>query len=174
MPLGATLYEWLLFLHVVAAMVWLGALVTLGVLATQALRGGEPDAIARLVRSLRMVGPLVLAPAMVAVLGFGVWLVLDSDAWDFGQTWIWLALALFAAVFLVGAIFQSRAAIGAERAAAAGDESEPARQLRRWAWGMGLIVLFLVVITWDMVAKHVAFGSAVSGCADDRACSVVR
>jgi len=126
-----------MFLHVLAAMIWLGGLVTLGALATQVLRGGEPDAIARLVRSLRVVGPLVLAPAMVAVLGFGIWLVLDSDAWDFGQTWIWLALALFAAAFLIGAIFQSRAAIGAERAAAAGDESEAARQLRRWSWGMG-------------------------------------
>jgi len=153
MPVAATLYEWLMFLHVLAAMIWLGGLVTLGALATQVLRGGEPDAIARLVRSLRLVGPLVLAPAMVAVLGFGIWLVLDSDAWDFGQTWIWLALTLFAAAFLIGAIFQSRAAIGAERAAAAGDESEAARQLRRWSWGMGLIVVLLVVITWDMVIK---------------------
>ena len=142
-----------MFLHVLAAMIWLGGLVTLGALATQVLRGGEPDAIARLVRSLRVVGPLVLAPAMVAVLGFGIWLVLDSDAWDFGQTWIWLALTLFAAAFLIGAIFQSRAAIGAERAAAAGDESEAARQLRRWSWGMGLIVVLLVVITWDMVIR---------------------
>jgi uncharacterized membrane protein len=95
----------------------------------------------------------VLAPAMVAVLGFGIWLVLDSDAWDFGQTWIWLALTLFAAAFLVGAIFQSRAAIGAERAATAGDEGQAARQLRRWSWGMGLIVVLLVLITWDMIIK---------------------
>jgi uncharacterized membrane protein len=153
MPVAASLYEWLMFLHVLAAMIWLGGIVTLGALATQVLRGGEPDAIARLVRSLRVVGPLVLAPAMVAVLGFGIWLVLDSDAWDFGQTWIWLALTLFAAAFLIGAIFQSRAAIGAERAATAGDGSEAARQLRRWSWGMGLIVVLLVVITWDMVIK---------------------
>jgi uncharacterized membrane protein len=153
MPVAASLYEWLMFLHVLAAMIWLGGIVTLGALATQVLRGGEPDAIARLVRSLRVVGPLVLAPAMVAVLGFGIWLVLDSDVWDFGQTWIWLALTLFAAAFLIGAIFQSRAAIGAERAAAAGDGSEAARHLRRWSWGMGLIVVLLVVITWDMVIK---------------------
>src|SRR5262249_21146936 len=108
-PVAATLYEWLMLVHVLAAMIWLGGLVTLGALATQVLRGGEPDAIARLVRSLRVVGPLVLAPAMVAVLGFGIWLVLDSDAWDFGQTWIWLALALFGAAFLICALLQSLA-----------------------------------------------------------------
>src|SRR5207247_2309696 len=101
---------------------------------------GEQDAIASVVRNFRVIGPLVFAPAMVAVLGLGIWLVLDNDAWSFGQSWVWLALALFAAAFFVGAVFQSRAAIGAERAAAAGKDAEAARQLCRWSWGMGLIL----------------------------------
>jgi hypothetical protein len=42
---------------------------------------------------------------------------------------------LFAVALLVGAVFQSRAALAAERAATAGDEREAARQLRRWTWG---------------------------------------
>ena len=78
------------------------------------------------------------------LIGFGVWAVLDSDAWDFGQLWIQLSLGLFAAAFLVGAAHQSRAALAAERGA-----EDPARaavhHLRRWAWGMGAIVLLLVV-----------------------------
>src|SRR5215208_6255816 len=61
--LAAGLYDWLLFLHIVAAMVWFGGLV--------------------------------------ALVAFGVWMVLDTDAWGFGQTWIWLALVLFGAAFLV-------------------------------------------------------------------------
>lgn len=64
-----------------------------------------------------------------------------------------LALALFAAAFLIGAVFQSRAAIRAERAASAGDGGEAARQLTRWSWGMRLILLLLLVATWDMVVK---------------------
>jgi hypothetical protein len=39
---------------------------------------------------MRVIGPRVLAPATIAVVGFGVWLVLDSSAWDFGQLWIQL------------------------------------------------------------------------------------
>jgi uncharacterized membrane protein len=152
-PVAATLYDWLKFVHILAAMVWVGGLVVLGVLATQALRSGNLDAVPRLVGSLRVVGPAVLAPAMVSVVGLGIWLVVDNDAWDFGQTWVWLALVLFAAAFLLGAVFQSRAAIGAARAAAAGDDREAARQLHRWALGMGVIVLLLVVVTWDMVVK---------------------
>jgi uncharacterized membrane protein len=153
MPVAATLYDWLKFVHVLAAMIWVGGLLAVGVLAIQVLRSRDRDAIARLVGSLGVIGPLVFAPAMITVLGLGIWLVVDSDAWDFGQTWIWLALTLFAAAFLVGAIFQSRAAISAQRAATAGDDGEAVRQLRRWAWGMLLILLLLVVVTWDMVIK---------------------
>jgi hypothetical protein len=100
-----------------------------------------------------VIGPLVLAPATIAVAGFGAWLVLDNEAWDFGQTWIWVAVVLFVAAFVAGAAFQSRSAIGAQRAAAAGDAGEAARQLSRWSWGSRLILLLLVVATWDMVFK---------------------
>jgi len=153
MPVAATLYDWLMFPHILAAMVWVGGLLAVGVLSTRVLRSGGRDAIAGFVGHLRVIGPLLFAPAMVAVLGLGIWLVLDTDTWHFSQTWIWLALALFAAAFLVGAVFQSRAALGAERAASAGDDREAARQLRRWTWGMGVILVLLIVITWDMVIK---------------------
>jgi uncharacterized membrane protein len=149
----ASLYDWLLLLHILAAMVWLGGLVTLSLLATLVLRSREDDSIGRFVASLRVIGPAALAPAMVAVLGFGIWMVIRSDAWDFGRTWVVLALALFAASFVVGAVFQSRTAIGAQRAVEAGDHGEAARQLRRWSWGMRLIHVLLVVVTWDMVIK---------------------
>jgi hypothetical protein len=32
------------------------------------------------------------------LLGHGAWLVLDSAAWDFGQTWVALALALLVVI----------------------------------------------------------------------------
>ena len=150
--LVASLYDWLMFFHIVAAMVWVGGLVTLALLATQALRGDQPDNVARFVRSLRLIGPM-FGPAMVLVLGLGIWMVIDSDAWTFGQGWVRLALGLFAVAFVVGALFQSRAAILAQRAVDAGDHGEATRQLRRWSWGMRLILLLLLVVTWDMVFK---------------------
>lgn len=107
----ATLYDWLLFLHIVAAMVWVGGLVAPNVLVLVVLRSGRSDEVARFVSALRVVGPATLAPAMLGVVGFGVWLVLDSDAWSFGQTWVWLALVLFGVAFVVGAGLQSRSAL---------------------------------------------------------------
>jgi uncharacterized membrane protein len=152
MPLAA-LYEWLKFLHVLAAMVWLGGLTVFTVLGLNVLRTGERDALARFVASFRVVGPSVLMPAAILVLVLGIWMVLDSAAWDFEQTWIWLALVLLLVAVLVGAVFLSRAAMGAQRAVDAGDDTKAARQLRRWAWGIRLILLLLVVATWAMVFK---------------------
>jgi uncharacterized membrane protein len=145
------MYDWLVFLHVLAAMVWLGGIAVLGAFAVRILRADDPDAIRRFLGDLRRIGPLVLAPAPIALVGFGVWATLDS--WDFGELWIQLGLGLFGAAFVVGAAHQSRAALAAERAAAAGDHAVAARWLRRWAWGMGVIVALLVGATWVMVAK---------------------
>jgi uncharacterized membrane protein len=149
----ATLYDWLLFGHVVAAMVWLGGGVLLAAQAVLTVRSADPDAVGRFVRSLRVLGPAVLAPATIAVAGLGVWLVLDSAAWDFGQTWVQIAIALFAVAFVVGAAHQSRAAIHAQRAVEGGDEPEARRQLARWCAGYVAIVLALLAIAWDMVFK---------------------
>lgn len=149
----ASLYEWLLFGHIIGAMVWIGGAVLLGALAIAVLRGGDPDAVTRFVRALPVVGPRVLAPATIAVVALGIWLVLNSAAWDFGQLWVQLGLALFAAAFLVGAAHQSRAALDAERALERGDEEEARRQLTRWSRGYGLIILLLIIGAWDMVFK---------------------
>jgi uncharacterized membrane protein len=148
-----TLYQWLVFLHVLAAMVWVGGLAALTASGTNALRTGEPEAVARFIGSLRVIGPRALAPASVLVLVLGVWMVLDSAAWTFGQRWIWLALVLLATAVLAGIVVLSRAALAAERAVKAGDHAAAAGQLRRWLWGVALILLLLVVATWDMVFK---------------------
>jgi uncharacterized membrane protein len=148
-----TLYDWLLFLHVLAAMIWVGGGVMLAAVATRVLRDSDPAAVGRFTRSLRVLGPAVLAPATLSVVGLGIGLVLDSAAWDFGQTWVQLGLGLFAAAFVIGAAWQSRTATAATRAAAIGDASEARRQLVRWSWGYRLIVVLLVVAAWDMTTK---------------------
>ena len=43
----ASLYNWLVLAHVLAAMVWLGALVILAAFAVRILRGAEPEEAGR-------------------------------------------------------------------------------------------------------------------------------
>jgi uncharacterized membrane protein len=147
----AALYDWLLLLHILAAMFWLGGLTVIGAFAVRILRTREPGATAGFLGSLRVLGPLVLAPAPVILLGMGIWMV--AKQWDFGQTWVTIAFALFAVAFVIGAAHQSRAAIAAERAAKEGDDATALRHLRRWAYGMAAILVLLIVATWDMVFK---------------------
>jgi uncharacterized membrane protein len=153
MPLATSLYDWLLIAHILAAIVWLGGLITISLFATLILRSHDFDLVRRFLGSLRIVGPIVLAPSMLAVLAFGIWMVVDSAAWDFGQTWVTTALALFAASFALGVGFQARTAISAQRASESGDRHQALREFRSWAWGMRAIALLLVVAVWDMVAK---------------------
>jgi uncharacterized membrane protein len=151
--IAASLYNWLLVLHILAAMVWVGGAVMLGAQATRVVLADDSDEVARFLRSLRVIGPIVLAPATVLVLGFGIWMVLNSAAWDFKQEWVQLAIGLFAGAFLIGAAHQSRAAIQADRAVERGDHPEARRQLIRWSVGYWTILVLLVVAVWDMVMK---------------------
>src|ERR1044072_2051964 len=107
----AALYDWLIFLHFLAAMFWLGGITVVGAFAVRILRTREPGATAAFLASLRVIGPLVLPPAPVILLGVGIWMV--TQGWNFGETWISVGMALFALAFRVGAAHQSRAAIAA-------------------------------------------------------------
>jgi len=87
------------------------------------------------------------------LLGLGIGLVLDTAAWDFGQLWVLLGLGLFAGAFLIGAVWQSRTAIAATRAAERADDQEARRQLGRWSLGYLVVVVLLVAAAWDMTTK---------------------
>ena len=93
----------------------------------------------------------MLAPAPLLMIVCGVWLAIDTDGFD--QLWVKLALGLFIVAFGVGAARQSRVGIAAERAAERDDHAALAGHLGRWARGMGLIIVLLMVATWDMVFK---------------------
>ncbi|HEX6715372.1 MAG TPA: DUF2269 family protein [Thermoleophilaceae bacterium] len=149
----ATLYQWLFLFHIVGAMVWVGGAVLLAVLGSRATRSDDATEVGRFVRGLRTTGPIVLAPSAAAVLGFGIWLVLNSPAWSFDQAWVQFGIGLFAAAFLIGAVFLSRTSIAAERAVDAGNDADALRQLRRWSWGYRAILALLLVTAWDMVFK---------------------
>ena len=61
MTLATSLYDWLLFLHILAAAIWLGGLVVISLLAALVLRSGDADLVRRFTGALRIIGPAVLA-----------------------------------------------------------------------------------------------------------------
>ena len=147
-----SLNSWLLFLHILGAMVWLGGGATLAVAGLQAWRGGDITAIRPLARLLGYLGLRMMMPAVTVVITTGIWLVLASTEWRFSEPWILVGLGMFALAFLVGALYLSRVAIRLERAAAASGADATAL-LGRWLIGYALVLVILLVAVWDMVFK---------------------
>jgi uncharacterized membrane protein len=149
-----TLDTWLKFGHILGAMVWLGGGVVLTMFGVRARRGGDPAAIAEFGRTLGYVGPRIMIPSVLAVLVFGIWLVLENAAWDFGQLWVVIAIGLFAIAFLIGAVVLGRIGIQLQRLGdRSGGDADAGQLLNRWILGYGAVLVVLVIAAWDMVFK---------------------
>ena len=118
-----TKYDWLLFLHMTGAFLFLGAAVVAVVLNVAALRRNRPSEIALLLRLIAQttVGFIV---GLLLLLVFGLWLVHEAG-YGYGDGWIVAALVLFVLSNVLGAVGGARAKPArdlAERLAAEGDQ----------------------------------------------------
>jgi uncharacterized membrane protein len=96
-----TWYELLLFLHIVAAIVWLGSGLLLQILAFRAERGGDVEGLRRAAVDGAGLSQVLFIPASLSVFVLGVLLVIDGP-WAFDQLWITLGLAGYLATFVTG------------------------------------------------------------------------
>ena len=148
-----TLYEFLLFLHIAAAVVWVGGGAIMQAFGLVALRSKDPARVAYFAGDVERIGNRVLVPsALVAVLaGFGM--VWESDFWTIGDDWIVIGLILFAITFLAGTFFfgpesgRIKKLIESEGVDAAQDRIRRLLVTTR----LDLIILFLII--FDMSVK---------------------
>ena len=96
-----TWYEFLLFVHIAAAAIWLGGAFTFQMYGVAVRRGGDLEEMARFAGRAGVLGERMFAPASIVVLLAGIGMMLDGD-WDWGQLWVVFALVTFAASFLTG------------------------------------------------------------------------
>jgi uncharacterized membrane protein len=96
-----TWYEFLLFVHISAAMIWLGGAFTFQMYGAVVRRGGDPGEIARFAGRAGSLAERMFVPASLVVILAGVGLMINGD-WDWGQLWVIFALITFAASFATG------------------------------------------------------------------------
>jgi uncharacterized membrane protein len=151
----AAVYEWLKAGHILMAIVWVGGAVALQVLATRTMRAQDPERLRIFAGEVEFVGTRIFTPASLLLLLFGIWMVIDSPAWEFTQFWVIAALAMFAFSFVSGAFYlgpqsgKLKKMYEAEGANAAG-----ARELIGKLFLVSRIELVLMVlIVLDMVIK---------------------
>ena len=115
-----TLYDWLLFLHVLSAFVVAAGLVVATVGLIGARRAERPSRVALLLAPARLSARLFDVGGL-AILVFGIWLAIYVDGYELWDAWILSAIVLWLVIAYTG----SRAvrAMRAARDLAAGDAS---------------------------------------------------
>ena len=127
-------YEWLLFLHMTGAFLFLGAAVVALVFNVAALRRERPSEIALLLRLTARTTPAFGIGGLLLIV-FGLWLV-DDAGYGYGDGWIVAALVLFVLSNVFGAVGGARGKPTmelAERLAARGRPAERRAQDARSA-----------------------------------------
>ena len=94
-------YEFLLFVHITAAVIWLGGAFTFQMYGAVVRRGGDPEEMARFAGRAGVLGERMFVPASLVVVLAGVWLIIDGH-WGWDHLWVIFALVAFAASFATG------------------------------------------------------------------------
>jgi uncharacterized membrane protein len=105
-----TLQNTLLFIHVLGAIVWIGAGITLLLLSRRLSTAQDMEGFRALSEQSEFFGPKVFAPAAFVTLAAGIWMVAISPAIGFGDAWIVWGLAGVALSVVFGAVLSEKAA----------------------------------------------------------------
>lgn len=148
----STLYKLLLFVHVLAAAVWVGGAVMLKIQSDRALKA-DPGRAAELAVETERVGTSVLMPASIVLLIAGLWMVFEGD-WGFGPLWVKLGLAIYVISAVAGAVFlgplyKQVGELRAERGAGDAELTARLQRISNLAWvDMALLVAAVFVMTF--------------------------
>ena len=149
-----TLYEFLKFGHIVSVTALVGGGLLLTVLLGIAAFGRSADSVVTVDRIGRWIGLRFFLPALLLLLGFGVWAVLEGDL-DFGDAWITIGFVAFGISFVLGPTVHERNARALKTAIEEqGPTSESAVQAVRQDFFLSLAELaMLIFAVWAMTAK---------------------
>ena len=97
-------YELLLFVHVLAAVVWVGGALSLQVLAVRAERSEDGGRMASFATEAEWVGSRVFLPASIVLLLAGIGLTLEGG-YGFTTPWVLVGLIAYGLSALTGSLF---------------------------------------------------------------------
>lgn len=148
-----TRYELWAFVHVSAAVVWIGGGVAAQAFGILAQRSGDPARSAAFGRDMAFIGPKVFMPAALIVFVTGVILTEDGN-WSWSEPFVWLGIVGWAIVAFTAFAFLTRAMgrVGA-RLAAEGPSPELGAEVRKLVLLARLLILVLFAIVFLMVVK---------------------
>lgn len=155
LAISATYYDTLTFLHVLAAIVWVGSNVYAQVLATKVQGEQDPARLAIVARDIGQLGQRLITPAAISVLVFGVWLVAADPYLNFTDTWIEVGLLGYLLTLITGAGFLGPESARLGKLSADRDPADPEiqRRIKRIFLVARIDLVVLIVVVADMVFK---------------------
>ena len=148
-----TSYELWLFLHISAAIVWIGGAVAVQVFAALAKASGDPARSAALGKDTGVVARWLFMPSSLVVLATGILLVNDGN-WDWSEWFVVLGLIGWAAVSFTAFGYLGRAlrSVGM-RMATEGPSPELGAEMNRLILVARILILVLFAVVFVMVVK---------------------
>jgi uncharacterized membrane protein len=95
------MYEFLLTIHVLAAVIWVGGGIAMHILGRRVLKRGDNQEIYEFSKEINTIGLRLYAPTSLVLLIAGILLV-NKVGYDFSQLWISLAFVGWAISFFIG------------------------------------------------------------------------
>ena len=89
-----TWYDFLLFVHISMAVIWVGGSTIMQFFGLRAIRASDPMRLVEVGQDIEWIGSRVLLPTSAIAVLSGVLMVIDSDFWGFGDDWILLGILL--------------------------------------------------------------------------------
>jgi uncharacterized membrane protein len=148
-----TWYEFWLFLHISAAIVWIGGAVAVQVFAALTKRAADPAQSAALGRNVAFLAAKVFLPSSLFVFVTGI-AVTEDGGWDWSEPFIVLGIVGWALVSVTAFGYVSRGMRGAgQRIAAEGPSPALTAEVNRLVLIARGLVVVLFVIVFLMVTK---------------------
>lgn len=149
-----TRYDAYKFVHVSAAIVWIGGGVMAQILAARATSTRDDQYFARLFQDVGFLANRLFIPSSLTVVAMGLLMVIDGP-WSFKPLWVVLGLAGYVATFVTGAfVLGPRSERAAERYDEAGLMTpDIAAEMRRVLLLVRVDTVALFLVVADMVIK---------------------
>ena len=148
-----TWYEFLLFVHITAAVIWLGGAFTFQMYGFVVRRGGDPEEMARFAGRAGSLAERMFVPASLVVILAGIGLMIEGN-WDWGEWFVVLGLLGWAVVSLTAFGYLSRSLNRTGmRMATEGPSPELGAEMNRLILLARTLILILFLVVFVMVVK---------------------
>jgi uncharacterized membrane protein len=153
-----TVYQLLVYIHIVSAVIWVGGAFFSQLLAIRAERSTDPTDLPKLGNQISFLGMRVFLPASIVLFIAGV--VMVAQQWSFGQLWISVSMGLWIVSAVVGSAYLGPRS---KRVAQLFEAEGPSSPAGRALLGRLFLVSRLELVVFAVVIALMVFKPGSSG-----------